>query len=131
MEYEIEYDRKVDEFYYNQVDFQTREYEYNALSRKDYYYQPVNRKQSKLDIIKKKSDYKVKRGQYDEEAIIFNKMIIKEGCMEVKYYFRLAECYRKLNKMSEALKVYEDILQIDKDNKIALYNIKRLRDKFG
>ena len=131
IEYEIEYDRKVDEFYYNQVDFQTREYEYNALSRKDYYYQPVNRKQSKLEVIKKKSDYKVKRGQYDEEAIIFNKMIIKEGCMEVKYYFRLAECYRKLNKMSEALKVYEDILQIDKDNKIALYNIKRLRDKFG
>lgn len=45
-----------------------------------------------------------------------------DNCKEIKYYLRLANCYKKLNKIEEALEIYREVLTIDNKNKITMEN---------
>ena len=63
-----------------------------------------------------------------EDAISFNKMLIKENSKDIDALNRLAYVLAILGKISEAKTIYKKVLKIDVLNQIATRNIKKFTD---
>lgn len=72
-----------------------------------------------LEKLKRLSQDKVDKKEFDYRAIKINNKIIEKGCRDMKYLIRLARCYKNLNQIEEATNIYNLVLKIDKFNREA------------
>lgn len=92
--------------------------------KKDKILRPINTINNlSIENLIEKSDYYYKNRIFSEDALLVNKDIVDSGCKITKYQLRLADCYKKLNMIEEALVIYEKIASGDKKSNIALDNL--------
>lgn len=72
-----------------------------------------------LNELKKLSDEKSVKSEYDKAALDLNSKIVRKGCEEIEYFVRLARCYKGQDCIEEALDIYQEITRIDYYNKEA------------
>lgn len=70
-----------------------------------------------------------RQGKWDKEAVKVNLEIIKNTNGNSDAYTRLAKCFKLLGNYSDALKVYNKVLEFNPQNRIALNNIDEVKER--
>jgi len=112
------------------LDFQTldeakKAYENGKYERSAKLYKKIDKDEAKFNA----ADALYKAGKFQEALRLFKSIFLKN--LEFKKLHNIGNCYAKLKKFDDAIKMYEKALEIkeDKDTRFNLELLKRLKEK--
>ena len=83
-----------------------------------------------LESLIKEAEDLARANVWDEKAVLVNKNILEINKEIPGAYTRLARCYTETGDLAAAKEMYEQVLKLDQHNKIALFNLSNLKQKF-